>query len=755
MNSFGWRETMPKYIIPYVLLFLLIVNNSLYSQDLSLEKKALRGQTLSMVNLGRHKEALSSLRELYKEYPNDLEIGKAYLDALFATDNMQEALTHMDDVYRDKINSREYYEFRIKIYEAQSEYLKAAKLYQYMYENHINNDDGVLWLIGERYSWSGDNKNAVKYFELYEAKNPLTVDQKMLFADVLFWAMKYDKAVLKYQQIKDQVLADEKKSLQYCQAFSNVNHPSAVNACVEAANAWPDNLELKAQYAYVLYNAGDIDEAEKLFDELAQLNPTDLELQENAIRVLASVKRYERAKAIAVRTIELVPDHQPIRLWYARILSWNREYSFSIDQYDILISQDNNKRTYYIERARVLSWMRDYRKSEDSYKAAEKRFRDDAAIRYESRAFYDKNRNYYRWAKINLDALRKIEPNNDNAKIESALLYSELGLWDEATLLYQNILLDAPLMTMPQQAFDKNLIYQNKIRLELGASFYEADSNSRLADVQYYDVYSSARAPINNKLFIYNNLSERFYRFPNMISRLNRYRNDIGLQYYWRPNMWMDMAYGYADKTDKVESSHFAHLDFYLEYYEPFLINFKYQRDDVEDSVITIYRHLQKDDYRLRVKYDIQKRFYFGADYTYSNLTDGNTKRLYGADLTYNMTYEPRRLTLLYRYENYGFKEPRDWYFAPNSFHTHGPGLEWRHYLNGDELFWGSNDTYYTFRYGMNFDSTGAHGHKFYFDLHKDWTDRLSTHLEYEQTMYEHQGVYGQRGLKTYIRLYW
>ena len=79
-----------------------------------------------------------------------------------------------------------------------------------------------------------------------------------------------------------------------------------------------------------------------------------------------------------------------------------------------------------------------------------------------------------------------------------------------------------------------------------------------------------------------------------------------------------------------------------------------------------------------------------------------------------------------------------------SSFHFNKVGLEWRHFLNTEELFWGANDTYYTLRYDVSFEVRGERGHKLYADFHRDWTDRLSTDVEWSRIIYEHSGTYNE-----------
>ncbi len=57
-----------------------------------------------------------------------------------------------------------------------------------------------------------------------------------------------------------------------------------------------------------------------------------------------------------------------------------------------------------------------------------------------------------------------------------------------------------------------------------------------------------------------------------------------------------------------------------------------------------------------------------------------------------------------YRYEHYGFDRQDATYFTPSSFHCHILGLQWKHFLNEKELFWGANDTFYSLGYETRFD---------------------------------------------------
>ena len=98
--------------------------------------------------------------------------------------------------------------------------------------------------------------------------------------------------------------------------------------------------------------------------------------------------------------------------------------------------------------------------------------------------------------------------------------------------------------------------------------------------------------------------------------------------------------------------------------------------------------------------------------------------------------------------------EAKNYYFTPGSFHTNFINLEWRHFLNNKGLFWGSNDTYYTVRYVVNFDVHDQIGHRLYTGFHHDWNNRLSTDMEWQKIIYEHPKTYGEERFVISLKYY-
>jgi hypothetical protein len=161
-----------------------------------------------------------------------------------------------------------------------------------------------------------------------------------------------------------------------------------------------------------------------------------------------------------------------------------------------------------------------------------------------------------------------------------------------------------------------------------------------------------------------------------------------------------------------------------------------------------------RDDFKTRAEFIPNRRITLGGDYKYSRFNDSNNRNAYGLDAKATVLYEPTSLRVMYRYEAYGFEEARGYYFSPDSFHTNMLDVEFRHFLNKEEMFWGANDTYYTLKYSLNVDVHSQIGHKIYVDFHREWTKCLSTHVEWSKMLYDHLETYAEENLFIYVKCY-
>jgi hypothetical protein len=297
-------------------------------------------------------------------------------------------------------------------------------------------------------------------------------------------------------------------------------------------------------------------------------------------------------------------------------------------------------------------------------------------------------------------------------------------------------------------------MYQRSPLLEVGFEWYEADSGSRHVDEKYYNAYSNLMVPIlKGDAYLKMKEEALVYLFSNP-SWVNRQRLSVGVEYNKKPLLWLSAHYLYSIYSDDIKYSHNFNEEVNIKPIGGVHLAFSHSREDVLDNGTVLKNNLKRDDYKVRANLEPNRRISFGADYKFSDYNDGNSNNTYGIDAALIASYEPRFLKLTYRYEEYGFDKPNDYYFTPSSFHTNTVGLEWRHFLNKEELFWGTNDTYYTLRYAVNFDVHDQNGHTLYADFHKDWNDRFSTHVEWYIKIYDHQATYREQKLLGYLKYY-
>ena len=359
---------------------------------------------------------------------------------------------------------------------------------------------------------------------------------------------------------------------------------------------------------------------------------------------------------------------------------------------------------------------------------------DSSAIRY-----------YKQWLKTEAEDLE--------ALYDLGQAYARQMQWDNARNTYQAILNILPSHFRAEQALNKVNIYAKSPRAKLGFKFFEADSASRDMDKKYLDIYSSFKAPLREDLYFEAREDTYMYVYSH-VGHVNRERISAGLEYYKKPYFWASGSYAYNIYSDGIDESHTSKEEVNIRPFDPTLFTLSHEHDDVLDNALTLKMRLEKDDYKIRGTASPNRRLSFGADYMYSDYNDGNERDAYGFDSSCILLYEPKFFKVTYRYEEYGFDEPRPEYFTPSSFHSNTLLLEWRHFLNKEELFWGTNDTYYTLKYGVNLDVHDLHGHTFYADFHKDWNDRFSTHVEWSKKMYEHRDVYSEDEVSAYITYY-
>ncbi len=426
----------------------------------------------------------------------------------------------------------------------------------------------------------------------------------------------------------------------------------------------PDDKVLGLKLADSAYNAGDYAGAAAHYRELSKRFPGDLSLERRLAESL---------------------------LQRARRSSWDKErYEEALQRYAELIQGDPGWLTPRRERARLLGWMRRYSDSLKEYAAAAQSLPDEqGALKAESSAKGYYYRGAWKSASAAYERWLKIEPGDQEALFDYGQLNSILMRWDRARAAYEKIVKLNPGHTAARRALERVESLSRVPVLESGCEIYEDDSGDRNADVRYFRVVSRAAVPLNDR-FSFGALLDAFrYGFAGL-RLLQRERAGVSLSYNNRPGFWFDLGYSYNSYSDHIKNSHNAFSALHLVPFDLLEIAVSHARDDFIRNEQTLRLGIRTDDYRARAFYRPSRRLTLGADYVFSDLTDGNDRVTWGVDVVSRLRYEPRSLNLLYRYEEYGFRRTDPFYFSPGSFHTNTVGLEWRHFLNREELFWGA-----------------------------------------------------------------
>ncbi|MBN2106568.1 MAG: tetratricopeptide repeat protein, partial [Deltaproteobacteria bacterium] len=344
-----------------------------------------------------------------------------------------------------------------------------------------------------------------------------------------------------------------------------------------------------------------------------------------------------------------------------------------------------------------------------------------------------------------------VEPDDLEALYDLGQVYSRQEQWDKARPMYERTLELLPAHFRARQSLEKLALVSTRPFMDGGFEIADAKSSSRSVDRHYTLYYAALRLPVTQDFAVRLRQEQASYHFSDL-DHVRRRTDTAVLEYCAKPHFWGRAGYSYNAYSDGIENSHTFFEEANFRPHDMAVVTLSHNRRDVIENSRTLRRDLQKDDYLGRLDFTPQRRLALGADYQYSNYTDSNNRRAYGADLSYWITFEPTSLMFFYRYEQYAFDKRKNDYFSPACFHYNKLGLEFRQFLNREELFWGINETYVSFRYWLIYEPHSQRGHAFYADFHHDFTSRLAAHVECRRTLYEDQSMYKDQQITGYLR---
>lgn len=637
--------------------------------------------------------------------------------------------------------------------------------------------------MGYSYQWSGDFNKAVDSFRKAIKFYPEDYQLKLALARTLSWQGQYQESISIYKEViktTNSFKAKEDLSEVYIWAGQlksseailkellgdkprdyNLNlllaklklysgrKEEAKAIFAELSKRKLANGGLDILHGQALLFSGEYKEARAVFESILRKNPNNLEARIYLADTYAYEGFYEKAGVLYTEAIKTKED-VVIRSKLADLLSWEKKYDASIKEYDLALKVKDDQ-SIRRQKARVLGWARRYDLAIKEYlKALSIGYNENINLEMRAKTAYWNNR-------IN-EAIRfyiKLidnEPANFEALFDLSQIYSYQGSWDKAIKAYQNILNIYPGNFRANDGLEKTMLISESPSLKTAYEFFESESTARDSDIRRHSLINEFSYPINYNLNLEGMYAFRRRSFSDFHD-LSENEVKLKLSYLnndsWRINAFYDLVafnkavgpvhqFGSAVKRRILDCGEFG---------------FFYDRERLENNSKVIRDREFRDNYRERFEFDINKRVKAAADYVFSRYSDSNYSHNPGTDLLYYISFEPKRLILRYRFFYQDFDRQVTDYFSPKNFSTNSLGLSWRHYLNKEEVYFGSDDIYYGFGYECSADSLGIVGHKFSAEFNWDISKRLNFNIK-GNLVNSSASVYKDRYINASLKYY-
>ena len=747
INKLKW------YFFLVISLCALALCGFVYGQDeLSQQDTARFGMARSLLNLEKYDEAKPILTSLHETYPDNHDISFEYAKMLGLTGQIDQSISLFEQLEQKYPDDKVIQDTFMGILLNQKQFDKVRDKYKLILQKNPQNSE-YLRKIADVSVWLSDFDTALDYYDRLIAIQAVDESLKLHIADVMFWAKRYADALKLYSECSIGAQSHKTQFVNMAVCYLQLKKfDDAIAAYLELVELYPDNMDFRLTLAGLLHQVGDLDNAYKHLIVVADARPHDLSVAKQMVDILMTSKKYEESVTLLENMLAVNPGDKEIHLYLARVLSWMKRYNDSLQVYDDMIAQYPDWIVPYREKARVLGWMRHYNESVDAYADLSHRFPDSRGVALEGKAkkalfnFYDASViKYYQ-------ELLDYEPENLEALFDLGQAYSRQMQWRNALNMYDQVLAIVPSHFRAELAREKVLLYSSHPVFETDFTYYEADSSDRNVDEQYYRFGSSLRMPFYENIYLGFREDTSIYSSSGFKS-LNRQRFMPRVTLQGLPLWKLDFEYQYSLYSDGLDDSHNFASEVMFNPFDMLDTRFIARREDIMLNAQTVRNALRKNDYGFRSVLKPSRRVNIGADYMFSDYNDGNGAHRYGFDVKGMIFYAPTMLSVLYRYEEYGYDIERDSYFSPDSFHFNKLAVEWRHFLNSDELFWGTNDTYYTLRYSVNFDVQHNRGHTLYVDFVSQFNDRMSVGVVWEKLLYEKQYIYSQDRFTVVLKI--
>lgn len=737
-DMFSWVKRYDEAIAGYAELLRLEPGNA--------EARVKLARVYSWVKEYNRAEEL--LRQALASDKSDISSRILLADILSWQKRYDEAIAEYEKATSDKAADPETMKKLADVASWAKDYDKAARVYGMLLVKDPGNNQ-VRAALAEILSWQKKYDGSISEYKIILGKEPENAAVMKALARVYSWNKEYPEAERLYRMVMTKDPADKEARLALGELLLwQRKHREAVGY-FRSMMAGGDDTNVRMMYGEALLYSSEYRDSREIFNGILSKEPDNAQAKTLLADSYAYDKEFKRAIELYEEALKTSPDRRTRRK-LADVLSWDKKYDRAIKIYDELTAEEEDYRIW-LQKARVLGWARRYPEALMEYKLIADSTADPI-VRLEmeaKRAYWDDRVEsaiaFYR-------RLITEDPENVEAMFDLSQICSYQAMWKDAMDEYHRILEIAPGHFRAREGLEKAELMARRIPWESGYEFYEADSLSRDMDIRRHTIFNKFTVPVNHNTVIdgtYKFTARSFSDFPDVVENEGRFK----LAYIFNPKLWLDGFYDLLAYNRDISALHTFGASSHLRIADSSVVNFWYERQRLENNSTVIRGRYYSDDFKERIDASVDKRLKLGADYLYSRLSDGNQRWEPGFDVLYYFSLDPLRLTLKYRYFYRQFEDKVPQYFSPRGFTTNTVSLNWRHFLNKEEIFFGADDIYYDLGYNFSVDSTSIVGHQYTGLLHWDINKRLALDVQGTFSLSSND-VYRESGVKGSFKYY-
>jgi len=734
-----------------------------------------------------YKKAIMLYRELIKE-SDDIHIKKEFADTLSWDKQYEEAISLYEQIVKDakdadtKRRLAEIYiwnkqfsdankilgalieqnpsDYKSKILLANSMHYsgdpeKAAALYEEVLSDATIPKDEKLKYAAELEALSAEShimvsdftKAAEQYMEIL-LKDPGNIKAMIGIADILSWQQDYTGSINWHKK----VLAIEPDNLQVKQKLADVyiwdkQYGKAEALSRKLGEEDPKNVKALISLGKISLYAGKYGPAEEFFKDALKMEPENQEAESLLGDRYAYSKRFDKAITIYRNILNESSDRE-VRIKLAQVLSWNQDYNESLDIYNELLNEKCES-GLMLEKARVLGWANRYNQAIVQYqKILDKDYSQAVYLEKAEKQAYWNSR--IRHAIEYCKKLLLESPDNQEVAFDLSQIYSYQRMWQKAIDSYNYILSISPVHFRAKEGLEKTKLISERPSIKSGYEYFEAESLQRDSDIKKSVFLNKLTMPLGYKAQLgleYDLTGRKFKDFESVTEN----RGKVSLLYTEGLDWSADGFYDFIDYDRDIKTMQEYGGAFNFRVFDFGRSRISYEKERLENNSTVIRGGYYRNNYMGRVDLDVQRSIKIGADYLYSDYSDGNYKNEPAGDILFYLSFAPKMLTIKYRYFYRDFDDTVTEYFSPKDFYNNTIQAQWRHYLNKEGIFFGADNLYYSLGYVLGVDSEDVVGHTFTADFCWDINKRLQIKAE-GQYVRSSGNVYEDKRAQVYVK---